>query len=136
MAHFLDTNILLYSISRSPGEELKRERAITLLADDSGALSIQVLQEFYVQSTRASRPDRIPHDLAVGLIETWNRFRIQEMTLPVMKSALRIREQCHLSYWDSAIVAAAQALDCDILYSEDLNDGQVIGGLKVRNPFY
>jgi predicted nucleic acid-binding protein len=62
MPHFLDTNILLYSISRNPAESLKRDRALALLDDDSGALSIQVLQEFYVQATRASRADAVPHE--------------------------------------------------------------------------
>jgi len=74
MPHFLDTNILLYSISRNPAESFKRDQALALLDDDSGALSIQVLQEFYVQATRASRADAVPHELAVGLIEAWSRF--------------------------------------------------------------
>lgn len=70
MLCFLDTNILLYSISRNPAEFSKLERAIELLDDDAGALSIQVFQEFYVQATRASRPDPIPHELAAGLIQS------------------------------------------------------------------
>ena len=67
MPHFLDTNILLYSISRNPADALKRERAIALLGRDDGALSIQVLQEFYVQATRATRARPLPHETAVGL---------------------------------------------------------------------
>jgi predicted nucleic acid-binding protein len=89
--HFLDTNILLYSISRNPDEQSKWERAIALLADDAGALSVQVLQEFYVESTRVNRSDAIPHELAVGLIESWCRFSVQDMTLPIFNSALKIR---------------------------------------------
>src|SRR5580658_10412465 len=98
MSHFLDTNILLYSISRNPEESNKRERAISLLEDDSGALSIQVLQEFYVQATRTSRSGAISHELAVGLIESWSRFRIQDMTLPVLTMALRIRKAYGFSF--------------------------------------
>jgi predicted nucleic acid-binding protein len=135
MPHFLDTNILLYSISQNPAESNKRDRAIELLDDDSAALSIQVLQEFYVQATRASRRDPIPHDLAAGLIEAWTRFRIQDMTLPVLNDALRIRKMFGFSFWDSAIVAAAIATGCDRIYTEDLNHGQVVEGLTITNPF-
>ena len=80
---FLDTNILMYSISRDPGEAAKREIAIALLDADEMALSVQVLQEFYVQATRATRPDALAHDLAVRLIRSWLRFQVQEITLPL-----------------------------------------------------
>jgi predicted nucleic acid-binding protein len=135
MPHFLDTNILLYSISQNPAESRKRDRAIALLGDDSGALSIQVLQEFYVQATRTSRADAISHELAAGLIEAWSRFRIQEMTFPILQTALRIRKAHRLSFWDSAIVAAALSLGCDRLYTEDLNHGQMVDGLAIVDPF-
>jgi predicted nucleic acid-binding protein len=135
MPHFLDTNILLYSISRNPKETVKRERAISLLDDDSGALSIQVLQEFYVQATRSSRSDALPHELAVGLIEAWSRFRIQDMTLPVLNSALQIRKAYGFSFWDSAIIAAARALSCDRVYTEDLSHGQMVDGIAIIDPF-
>ena len=135
MPHFFDTNILLYSISRSPAESVKRARAISLLADDSGALSVQVLQEFYVQATRSSRPDPIPHEFAAGLIEAWSRFRVQDMTLSVLRGALRIRQVYGFSYWDSAIVAAALELRCDRVYTEDLTHGQVVETLTIFNPF-
>ena len=135
MAHFLDTNILLYSISQNPAESPKRDRALALLDDDSGSLSIQVLQEFYVQATRSSRADAVPHELAAGLIEAWSRFRIQDMTLPVLKTALRIRKAYGFSFWDSAVVAAALALGCDRVYTEDLTHGQVVDGLAFIDPF-
>jgi len=135
MADFLDTNILLYSISGNPAESLKRERAIELLDDETSALSIQVLQEFYVQATRASRADAIPHELAAGLIEAWSRFRIQDMSLPILNKALRIRKTHGFSFWDSAVIAAALALGCDRLYTEDLNHGQVVDGLAIVDPF-
>ena len=135
MPHFLDTNILLYSISRNPAESRKRDRAIALLDDDSGTLSIQVLQEFYVQATQFGRPDAIAHELAAGLIESWSRFRIQDMTMPVFKAALRIRQTHGFSFWDCAILAAALALGCDRVYTEDLTHGQIVDGLAVIDPF-
>jgi len=61
--HFLDASILLYSISRGPAEPAKRDRAVELLKQDDGGLSAPVLQEFYVEATRATRPDPLPHDI-------------------------------------------------------------------------
>ena len=67
---FLDTNILLYSISRDATETPMRDRAVALIDAGGNALSVQVLQEFYVQATRATRRDALPHDIAAGLIRT------------------------------------------------------------------
>jgi len=133
--YFLDTNVLLYSISRNAKESRKRERAIALLDGESAALSIQVLQEFYVQATRPTRRDALSHELAAGLVEAWSRFPVQEMTQPVFRAALRIHRAHRLSFWDGSIVAAALALGCDRLYTEDLNDGQVVEGIEIVNPF-
>ena len=135
MPHFLDTNILLYSISRNPADALKRELAIALLDRDDGALSVQVLQEFYVQATRATRPHPLPHETAVGLLTAWTRFKVQEITLSMLTSALEIKAAHGFSYWDSAIIAAARALGCRKLYSEDMSHGQEVEGLVIINPF-
>jgi predicted nucleic acid-binding protein len=133
--HFIDTNILLYSISRDPQEAPKRERAVELLDRDGGALSVQVLQEFYVQATRPTRPVPLPHDLAAGLIATWTRFAVQDITLSILMGALEIKAVHGLSYWDSAIVAAARALGCRELYTEDMSHGQQIESVLIINPF-
>ncbi len=132
---FLDTNIFLYSISGDPSEVAKRDAAIALLDDDNSALSIQVLQEFYVQATRSTRRDAIPHQLAVELIQTWLRFKIQEITLSVMQNALKIKSMHNLSYWDASIVAAARALGCRELLSEDMSHGREIEGVTITDPF-
>lgn len=132
---FLDTNILLYSISRDPAETRKRAISIELLERDDLALSVQVLQEFYVQATRVTRPDPIAHDLAVGLIRTWLRFEVQAITVPVMIEALQIKRVSSLSYWDAAIIAAARATGCREVLSEDMGDGRAFDGLVVNNPF-
>jgi predicted nucleic acid-binding protein len=96
---------------------------------------VQVLQEFYVQATRPTRAGRLPHDLAVGLIRTWMRFPVQEMTVTIMEAALEIKAAVGFSYLDSAIVAAARALGCATLYLEDMNDGREIAGVTIINPF-
>ena len=132
---FVDTNILLYSISRDPREAPKRDTAIALLDADDIALSVQVLQEFYVQATRATRPDALSHDIAIGLVRTWLRFMVQEITLPVTIGALEIKAIYRLSYWDAAIVAAARALGCRELLSEDMTHGREVEGVIITNPF-
>ncbi len=88
----LDTNILLYSISTAEQEERKRQIARDLIDQDGWGLSVQVLQEFYVQATRAGRAHPLPHGIAAGLIRTWLRFQIQDVTAPVMVAALAIGE--------------------------------------------
>jgi predicted nucleic acid-binding protein len=132
---FLDTDILLYSISRDPAEAPKRDRAIALIDGGGNALSVQVLQEFYVQATRPTRPDAVPHDIAAGLIRTWLRFKVQDISVAIMIGALEIKAAHRLSYWDSAIVAGARALGCPELYSEDMTHGREIEGVMIINPF-
>jgi predicted nucleic acid-binding protein len=132
---FFDTNILLYSISRDGAEAEKRERAVALLDGEDGALSVQVLQEFYVQATRPTRRQPLSHDIATGLIRRWSRFRVQEINLSILGAALEIRATHHFSYWDAAIIAAARALGCRELYTEDMSHGRQIAGVLIINPF-
>jgi predicted nucleic acid-binding protein len=132
---FVDTNVLLYSISSAPSERRKRERAIEVMEEDNLALSAQVLQEFYWQATKATRPNPVPRQAAVALITAWSRFPIQEISLDIVKAALEIGGRYGLAYWDAAIVAAAQALGCEQLLSEDMQDGRRIGSLTIVDPF-
>jgi predicted nucleic acid-binding protein len=132
---FVDTNVLLYSISSDAAERAKRRRAEQILGHRDIALSVQVLQEFYVQATRASRGDAITHDQAERLVESFTRFHVQSLTLQVVRAAMRSRERFILSYWDAAIVEAARAVGCDVVLTEDLQDGQDLDGITVHNPF-
>lgn len=132
---FIDTNILLYSLDLGPKQPIKAAKALEILRSTDLVLSVQVLQEFYVQATHARRPDALPHDLAARLIQKWLRFRIQETTVAVLQSALLMKDRFQISYWDAAILAAAKAARCNELLSEDLNHGQVYDGIQVVNPF-
>ncbi len=96
---------------------------------------MQVLQEFYVQATRASRPDAIGHQQAVLLIESFRRFPVQDITTGIMLAALGARQRFQLSYWDAAIIEASRAMGCTQVLSEDLSDGQDYDGIRVANPF-
>jgi predicted nucleic acid-binding protein len=132
---FIDTNVLLYAISRDPTEQDKAKRANDILTERELALSVQVLQEFYVQATRASRPDAITHEQAFRLIESFRRFPVQDITSAIMMAALDARQRFRISYWDAAIIEASRALGCAEVLSEDLNDGQDYAGVRVINPF-
>ncbi len=132
---FVDTNVLLYAISQDPAERAKATVANEILAAGEIGLSVQVLQEFYVQATRASRMDALTHDQAAGLVEAWCRFPVQVTSVEVMAAALAIRDRFGISYWDAAILAAARALGCSVVLSEDLDDTTDYGGIRVEDPF-
>jgi predicted nucleic acid-binding protein len=132
---FIDTNVLLYAISRDPEERDKAERANEILAARDLALSIQVLQEFYVQATRMSRPDPLTHEQAVELVESFMRFPVVTITAELMLAAFATRRSFGMSYWDAAILEASRSLGCDVVLSEDLTDGEDYAGVRVENPF-
>lgn len=127
--------MLLYAISLSPEDASKRLRARELLEEAELCVSVQVLQEFYTQATRSTRYPRLTHDDAIQFIESINEFPVQAVTLEVFQAALSITQRFGLSYWDSAILAAARALGCDAVYSEDMSSEQDYDGLRVINPF-
>ena len=132
---FADTNILLNAISRDPAERTKAQRANAILAGGDVGLSVHVLQEFYVQATRASHSDAITHEQATGLVEAWRRFPVQDMTVEVMVAAFGTRRRFGISYWDAAIIEASRALGCAVVLSEDLDADTDYAGVRVQNPF-
>lgn len=132
---FVDTNVLLYAISRDAGEQAKSARANEILSERDIALSVQVLQELYVQATRESRADRISHEQAAALIDSFRRFPVQETTIATVLSAMATRQRFEISLWDAAILEAARTLGCKVVLSEDLADGQDYAGVQVENPF-
>ena len=129
---FLDTNILLYAASSAKSEQHKRIKARELLALEGGGLSVQVLAEFYVNATSKFK---LPHDRVVGTLDSLDAYPVLAVTEAVFWAALQIKVRYKLSYWDSAIIAAAVELGCDTVYSEDLNHGQSYAGVCVINPF-
>ncbi len=135
MAAFVDTNVLLYGVSTARDEADKHATALSILDRDDVVLSAQVLQEFYVQATRSTKADRLGHDSAVSLIESWLRFRVIETTVPLVQQALATAARWRVSYWDAAIVEAARIGNCPVVLSEDLQPGMNFAGVTVRNPF-
>jgi predicted nucleic acid-binding protein len=132
---FLDTHILLYAISPGAAERAKADKAREILRRDDLSLSVQVLQEFYVQATRPTRSQPLSHDEATALINVWLRFHVVELSVPLMQDALRLKHRYQTSYRDAAILAAAAQAGCTELLSEDLNPGQTYDSVHVLNPF-
>ena len=132
---FIDTNVLLYGALPPGAEPAKREIARTILAAREVAASVQVLEEFYTQATRPSRNDRLTHEDALAVLERLIVLPVQALTTELVLAAIVTCERFGISYWDGAIIEAARALGCAVVLSEDLNDGQDYGGVRVENPF-
>ncbi len=131
---FLDTNILVYAVSSAQSEAGKSQKALGLVERSDFGLSVQVLQEFYVTVTRKIRPPLAPEQ-ALALMDEYRVFPNVATDYPLIVSAVELSLRYGISYWDGAIVAAAEALDAPIVYTEDLSHGQRYGAVRVVNPF-
>jgi predicted nucleic acid-binding protein len=131
---FLDTNVLVYTISSAEGDAARRSKALALVQRYDFGLSAQVLQEFYVTVTRKIRKP-LPPDLAVALMDEYREFPMVPTDYPLIVSAAELSLRYGISYWDAAIVAAAEVLEASTLYTEDLNHGQRYGSVLAVNPF-
>ena len=132
---FVDTNILLYAVSTSPGEKAKAEAARRILESDDLGFSMQVFQEFYVQATHPARAGRTSHENALEFIRELSGFPVQEIDLELFEAAVATKHRFGISYWDAAVIEAARALGCLTVLSEDLSGRQDYGGVRVMNPF-
>jgi predicted nucleic acid-binding protein len=131
---FFDTNILVYAALGTGRDEPKRKRALELIESEDFGTSAQVLQEFFVTVVRkASRP--LSAAQALDWIEQWAAFPCQAIDHQLVRIAIEQSERFAISYWDAAILSAAEALGTDTVYSEDLSDGQRYGRVRVVNPF-
>ena len=130
-----DTNILLYAVSTIPSEAAKSARAREVLAEESLALSVQVLAEFYHQATHRSRSGRLTHEGAIAFLNGLSHLPVQPVTYEIFRSATELCNRFRISYWDAAILAAAAVLGCDAVYSEDMSEQQDYDGVRVINPF-
>jgi predicted nucleic acid-binding protein len=131
---FFDTNVLVYAAVGTGKDEPKRKRALDLIQSEDFGTSAQVLQEVFVTVVRkALRP--LSAAQALEWIEQWAAFPCQPIDRELVQIAVGISERFTISYWDAAILDAAEALGSRIVYSEDLNDGQQYGEVRVINPF-
>ena len=131
---FLDTNIIIYAVSRANQDQAKRKVALELLQRADIGTSAQVLQEFYTVVTRKMMLP-LTHEEALEWFEFFEDVPCLAIDLALVIRAADISEQFNVSYWDGAIIAAAERLGATTLYTEDLNHGQRYGAVQALNPF-
>ena len=131
---FLDTNVLVYAASGFPADAGKSQVARSLTRRRDIAISLQVLQEFYVV---ARHPNKLAftHEQALEYCRQWRTFKVLEPSLTLFDDAVALSLRYRIGYYDSAILAAARQLKCKLVYSEDLTHGQDYHGVRVENPF-
>ncbi len=129
---FLDTNILIYAASKD--DPRKRKIASSLIDGGEFGISGQVLAEFYATSTRKMRPP-MSADAAQAWVDLLCQQHCVAVDAGIVRSGIEVSRRYGISYWDGAIVAAAEAAGATIVYTEDLNHGQVYGSVTVINPF-
>ncbi len=131
----MDTNILVYAHDLSAGDRHAKASAImeSLWEAQTGVISTQVLQEFYVTITRKIKN---PLKLAEAreIIRNYLAWPVQVNDPETTIRASEIEEKNGISFWDALIVAAALRLQAGKIISEDLNSGQIIEGILIENP--
>lgn len=133
---FVDSNVLVYA--RDGADVLKQTHAMrwmdVLWRSRRGRLSSQVLSEFYVNVTRKLKPG-LDRDLARGDVLALSEWRPVAIDHDVFEHAWHLQDRYGLSFWDALIVGAAQVSGCPYVLTEDLQDGQDLGGVRVISPF-
>ena len=133
---FVDTNVLIYAHDATAGDKrvLAKKLLAELWAEGNGCLSIQVLQEFYVTVTRKVRYP-LAAEVARQQVEDLGQWLAHSPTVKDVIDAIQLQQRSNVSFWDAMLITSAQRLNCDVLWSEDLNSGQIISGVTIRNPF-
>lgn len=133
---FVDTNVLVYAHDATAGDKHIRAKQLMtdLWANSNGCLSIQVLQEFYVTVTRKVKQPLDP-DVARQHVEDLGQWLVHSPTVGDIGEAIQLHQRARLSFWDAMVLTSAQKLNCAVLWSEDLSEGQTVAGITVRSPF-
>jgi predicted nucleic acid-binding protein len=133
---FVDANVLVYAFD--PSAKPKQAAAARLLerlwASGTGCLSVQVLQEFFVTVTRkVARP--LSSDEAADRVREFATWKVFAPAAADVVAAIALHKHAQINFWDAMVVQAAAELGCDVLWTEDLSDKQVLRGVRIRDPF-
>jgi predicted nucleic acid-binding protein len=133
---FVDSNVLVYAYDADAGwkHEVARAELVRLWDMQSGVVSTQVLQEFYVTATRKlSRP--IPKRAAREVVGTYRAWPLHRPKSQDIVAASELEERHHVSFWDALIIVSAQRSGARVILSEDLQAGRRFGETSITNPF-
>jgi len=133
---FVDTNVLVYALDKSgsPKNRLAQRLMNELMEEDRLRVSTQVLQELFVTLTRkVSR--RCSREEALAVLEDLTAWPLMVVDYAAIRAAVALADQAKLSFWDALVVVAAARIGAAVLYTEDLNHGQEILGVRISNPF-
>jgi len=133
---FLDTNVLVYAFDKgsSPKKRIAQRLINELMKEDRLRVSTQVLQELFITLTRkVSQPCSSAEALAV--LEDLTAWPLMLVDYAAIRAAIGLADQAKLSFWDALIVVAAARTGAAVLYTEDMNDGQEVLGVRISNPF-
>ena len=133
---FLDTNVLIYAATGREDHPEKYRRAHDIIEDEDFGISTQVIGEFFhnVQN-RKKMAHPLNYEQTIKWIDRFFLFPLIEIDRKIVESAMIVHQRYQLHYWDCVIVAAAERLGAAVLYSEDMNHGQVYGVVRCENPF-
>lgn len=133
---FVDSNILVYAYDLAQGEKREKAKArlLSLWESGFGCVSIQVLQEFFVNVTRKSEFP-LSSEQAAQVIHDFSDWKVHRPGIKDVLAAIDLHERYRISFWDAMILQSARQSGCSILWSEDLSEGEDYAGVKVVNPF-
>ena len=131
---FIDTNILIYALDQADPVKQQKARALlkTLQEKETGVISTQILQEFFVVSTTKLK---LNIDLVKKIIITLKNFKTITVDLKIIEEAIDCSALNKITFWDALVVTTAKAAGCHSIWSEDLGHGQLIDGVRIINPF-
>lgn len=131
---FIDTNILIYALDQATPVKQQKARAVlkSLQEKENGVISTQILQEFYVVSTRKLK---LKTDLVKKIVLTLKNFHVITVDPKIIDQAIDCSGLNRISFWDALVVTAAKTAGCHSIWSEDLSHGQLLDGVRVINPF-
>jgi predicted nucleic acid-binding protein len=133
---FLDTNVLVYLYDSDAPEKQHRARLVLERHGLPGAaiISTQVLQEFYVTVTR-KLAKKLSEEETLLATRSLSRLPLVQVDAAIIFDAIDLAREIKVSFWDALIIQSALRADCETLFTEDLQHGRRIAGLRIENPF-